>query len=369
MRKYEMKEEVGVPKDIEKAGEKLYYDILNSLQKVDSSTEITNEINEVIDFNTNLVIGNENNQLTITDVNLILDFVELNHNKVVLMSAGYNPRPSVDRKRWILVNNNDPKELYIRLSFGYPDADVQTTYFSKIIGYYTSNSRQIISSLTHELKHAYDFYVKPKESLKDFSHYMGITKANRYNLKVIQEFLHLLYLATETELLVKPSEVYSKMTLDGVNKTNFLNFLLKEETFVEFKQMRDFTYEKLINDIVTELDDDSINPNNVLRAVYVSMSQIKLDTMSGYVNDFFEEMLAQLQGVESKSDEFLEKYYEELNKYQNNPSEYFKQQVKHLNKVGDYMIKKIAKLYSIANEDSETGGIIRKIFNKSNPQK
>ena len=133
--------------------------------------------------------------------------------------------------------------------------------------------------------------------------------------------------------------------------------------------MREFTYEKLINDIVTELDDDSINPNNVLRAVYVSMSQIKLDTMSGYVSDFYEDLMAQIQGVESKSDEFIEKYYGELNKYQNNPSEYFKQQVKHLNKVGDYMIKKISKLYSIANEDSETGGIIRKIFNKSNPQK
>jgi hypothetical protein len=198
---------------------------------------------------------------------------------------------------------------------------------------------------------------------------MGITKANRYNLKVIQDFLHLLYLATETELLVKPSEVYSKMTLDGVNKTNFLNFLLEEETFVEFKKMKEFTYEKLINDIVTELDDDSINPNNVLRAVYVSMSQIKLDTMTGYVKDFFEEMLSQLQGVESKSDEFMEKYYEELTKYQNNTSEYFKQQVKYLNRVGDYMIKKIGKLYSIANEDSETGGIIRKIYNKTNPQK
>jgi hypothetical protein len=80
-------------------------------------------------------------------------------------------------------------------------------------------------------------------------------------------------------------------------------------------------------------------------------------------------MLAQLQGVESKSDEFMEKYYEELTKYQNNTSEYFKQQVKYLNRVGDYMIKKIGKLYSIANEDSETGGIIRKIYNKTNPQK
>lgn len=369
MRKYEMKEEVGVPKDIEKAGEKLYYDILNNLQKVDSSTEITNEVKEVIDFNTNLLIGNKKNQLNITDVNLTINFVELNHHKVVLISAGYSPRPSVDRKRWILVNNNDPKELYIRLTFGYPDADVKTTEFSKIIGYYTSNSRQIISSLTHELKHAYDFYVKPKENLKDFTHYMGITQANRFNLNVIKDFLHLLYLATETELLVKPSEVYSKMSLDGVNKTNFLKFLLEEETFIEFKKMKEFTYDKLINDIVTELDDNTINPNNVLRAVYVNMSQIKLDTMSDYVSDFFEDLMSQMQGVESKSDEFMRKYYEELNKYQNNPSQYFKEQVKHLNRVGDYMIKKIGKLYSIAKEDSETGGIIRKIFNKSNPQK
>lgn len=369
MKKYEMKEEVGVPKDIEKAGEKLYYDILNNLQKVDSSTEITNDVKEVIDFNTNLLIGNEKNQLNITDINLIIDFVELNHHKVVLMSAGYNPRPSVDRKRWILVNNNDPKELYIRLTFGYPDADVKTTEFSKIIGYYTSYSKQIISSLTHELKHAYDFYVKPKENLKNFSHYMGITKANNFNLNTIKNFLHLLYLATETELLVKPSEVYSRMTLDGVNKTNFLTYLLEEETFIEFKQMRDFTFEKLIDDIITELNDDSIDPKNVLRAVYVSMSQIKLDTLSSYAIDFFEDLMAQMQGVESKSDEFVKKYYEELNKYQNNPSQYFKEQVKHLNRVGDYMIKKIGKLYSIAKEDSETGGVIRKIFNKSNPQK
>jgi hypothetical protein len=91
--------------------------------------------------------------------------------------------------------------------------------------------------------------------------------------------------------------------------------------------------------------------------------------MTGYVKDFFEVMLSKLQGIDDKSNEFMEKYFEELTKYQDNPSEYFKQQVKHLNRVGNYMIKKIGKLYSIAKEDSETGDIIRKIYNKTNPQK
>jgi len=367
MRKYEMTEEVGVPRNIEKAGETLYNEILSQFKKHNDDV-INDSSNFEIEFNTNLIISEKpRKQLNITDINLKVDFTEINRDKVLLMSAGYNPRPEIDKNRWMLVNNNDPKELYVRLSFGYPDTDYHTTKFSDVINYCISNSTQLISSLTHELKHAYDYYVKPQESVKDFAHYMGIVKTNRFNLDIINNFFHLLYLATQTELLVKPSEVYSEMTLGGVNQKKFLEFILNNNTYKEFKKMREYTFNELTNGIIDETS--GLNPKDVLRAVYINMSQIKLDTVSQYATDFFEDMMYQMSGVKSKGHEFTEKYYDEISKYQDKPLEYFKQQVKHLNKVGDTMIRKIGKLYSIASEDTPQGDIIRKIYYKSNPQK
>jgi hypothetical protein len=367
MKYIEMTEEVGVPRNIEKAGETLYNEILSQFKKHKDDV-IDDSSNFEVDFNANLVISEKpRKQLNITDINLNVDFKEISHDKLVLMSAGYNPRPEIDKNRWVLVNNNDPKELYVRLSFGYPDTDYHTTKFSDVIDYCVSNSTQLISSLTHELKHAYDFYVKPKESLKDFAHYMGITRANRFNINVINDFLHLLYLATQTELLVKPSEIYSEMTLGGINKEKFLEFILNNGTYKEFKKMREYTLDELTNGISDETS--GINPKDVLRAVYVNMSQIELDEVSKFATDFFEDMMYQMGGVKSKGHEFTEKYYDEISKYENKPLEYFKKQVKYLNKVGDIMIRKIGKLYSIASEDTPNGDVIRKIYYKTNPQK
>ena len=93
MKYIEMTEEVGVPRNIEKAGETLYNEILSQFKKHNNDV-INDSSNFEIDFNTNLVISEKpRKQLNITDINLNVDFKEINHDKLLLMSAGYNPRP------------------------------------------------------------------------------------------------------------------------------------------------------------------------------------------------------------------------------------------------------------------------------------
>jgi len=82
MRKYEMTEEVGVPRNIEKAGETLYNEILSQFKKHNDDV-INDSSNFEIEFNTNLIISEKpRKQLNITDINLKVDFTEINRDKV-----------------------------------------------------------------------------------------------------------------------------------------------------------------------------------------------------------------------------------------------------------------------------------------------
>ena len=53
-------------------------------------------------------------------------------------------------------------------------------------------------------------------------------------------------------------------------------------------------------------------------------------------------------------------------KYKNNPEDFFNNEIKYLNFIGNKMLKRLSKLYSIANEDFKESNIINKINNKVN---
>jgi hypothetical protein len=167
------------------------------------------------------------------------------------------------------------------------------------------------------------------------------------------------------------------MNIGNINQKDFLEFLLKDRTYEDFNDLRNYSMDELISDLLKQekklrsfdqfknLSQEEFI-NQLLKVGYISLTQEKIDSIEEFVlrdND----RLLNMMGVDTPNMEYFIKQVNNYKKYANNPKDFFTKEIKFLNIVGDKMIKKLGKLYSIANEDdSEQANIIKKIYNKVN---
>jgi hypothetical protein len=125
---------------------------------------------------------------------------------------------------------------------------------------------EFISSITHELKHKYDKFKKPKTSLTARGEYITFTNNNFENIVPINRFLHNLYFTHTIENLVRPSELAGAIDAGEITKKGFYKFLTNERVFKQLKEIQGFTYEgfreQLKNDIdkiKTSFDNNDVN--------------------------------------------------------------------------------------------------------------
>jgi hypothetical protein len=106
--------------------------------------------------------------------------------------------------------------------------------------------------------------------------------------------------------------------------------------------------------------------NDLINLAYTQFTNDKIETLEKYIlrdNDY----LLKSFGIASVNMDYFLKQVDKYQKYSKNPKDFFNNEIKFLNFVGDKMIKKLGKLYSIANEDkSQQANIIKKIYNKVN---
>ena len=69
------------------------------------------------------------------------------------------------------------------------------------------NKAGSVSSLAHELKHAYDNFKKPTEKVVDRSNYSGFQRS-RSGVRPMDQFMFKLYFINQIENLVRPTESY-----------------------------------------------------------------------------------------------------------------------------------------------------------------
>ena len=241
-----------------------------------------------------------------------------------------------------------------------------------------TNSTEFISTLSHELKHAFDAYKKDTESFSERINYASITRFGAFGLPSVKDFFHHLYLATNAEILVKPSEVASRMDSYEINKKEFLEFLLNDNTYDQFSYMYNLTYENFYESVMADKD-KIINlfkrsnievPNNdvelfdkLLKYLYIELGNNKIEILEDMLT---ENPLEGLLGFHGDKNHFFESMVRVYTKYENNPIKFFKTEIKMLNFVGEKMIKKLGKLYSIAKDENKKSDIINKIYNKVN---
>lgn len=369
-------EKLGVPTGIIKSSEILFDDIIKSLGKHGDFTLNKSKVIP-LSFETSLNI----NEVLIKNVEIKLNIKYVLTKDKLVGGAGFMPKFSHDtRREFVSTSMVDINNIELRLDIYIPKNEELNK--TELIDFLNENSDKIIASLSHELKHSYDFYKKRKTPIKSTIDYRGTINYNGFNLKPIKKFFFLVYLSTTIELLVKPTEVASRMSLNVVNKKQFLEFLLSDKTFEEFVELRDYTLEMLCEDLLKHYDEimNALKSSNVeipneksevikifLNYVYYGITNEKTNLLQILVssnNTSFEDMM----GIDSDSyrGKMIKSLYNDFYKYRNNPQQYFANEILHFNKVGSKMVKKISKLYDMAQDSNETSDIIKKIYYKTN---
>lgn len=370
--KRRLKEEVGVPQGIVESAKKLFTEIVQEIEMLGFDDPIVNNTVKTFNINTNIKISDL--QIKKVLFKVILDFYDL--DEIRFLNAGFASPARTDYGKFVFINQNNVGFSTFKLTLALPENKEFTT--DDISEFLKNNSTEFISTLSHELKHAFDAYKKDTESFSERTDYTTITQFGAFGLPSVKQFFHYLYLATNAEILVKPSEVASRMDSNEINKKQFLEFLLNDKTYEQFSYMYNLTFEKFFESVMTDKDkivgifnrsnievpnnDDELF-NELLRYLYIELGNDKINLLSDMM---IEDPMEGFFGFKGHKNDFYESMMKLYTKYENNPTKFFESEIKSLNFVGERMMKKLGKLYSIAKDDTSQSDIIKRIYNKVN---
>jgi hypothetical protein len=368
-------EELGVPSNIVEVAKLISDEIYNQTRNIFSGNGNVDKGEYPMTFKLKTNISD----LTIKRVSFVLEIRRANIDELSLAGAGFNPRQSVDYNKFVYVSKKDPSDLHIMLKFFIPeDEDVS---YGDFLTYYQENYNDIVNNISHEIKHAYDHFKKPEESIPSSVEYQSSIGFG-FGIKPLHEFFFDIYYSHQTENLVRATEIYTKIKTDNVSKKEFLEFLLKTESYERYKKLKNYTFDELYDSLLNYVDviKDRLDSNDIdipdtddevvkliLNLAYTNITNKKIDSLNNRLSSGFEEMF---MGIDPESDKgkFFAKNVSKFTKYEDDYLGFYKDQIIKFNKVGDEMVKKISKLYAIANdEDSKQSDVITKIYNKVNP--
>jgi hypothetical protein len=232
-----------------------------------------------------------------------------------------------------------------------------------------------VSSIAHELKHFYDKQVKPIDLVGHDVDYQATQESPRFGIPAIDEkFLRFLYYSTMAESLVRPTEVASNIRNKNITKSKFKDFLKQNRTYQTLMELKNFTYEDLVQGIYDNMDrvdevmeitghnsnsmTDEEKVDKLLKLVYVNLGNSKIKLFDKYTADKSLGGLFGLMSIfgnmdtDTRMDDIRKQFVRYVIKYEKNPKQFFKDEIKKFNMVGDKMIRKIAKLYDMAKNDA-----------------
>ncbi len=354
-----LKEEVGVPSGIADSAKVLYTDLISRLKR------------KTITGNSNfdLVFKNKDGKYSFSDfkdfenIKIEFEFVEYDEAEnpsrsgILIMGLGHQGEAQLNNL-FDLVNVVN-KTITLSITLAIPTSIPEITN-KDIIKLLIDNQEMIISSLAHELKHAYDAYKKPTEKLKNRASYSAYSSV-RTGIHEVDEFIYFLYFITTIENLVRPSEIYSLMQQGNITREDFLNFISSNRTYQSLKKINDFSVNGMISALKEkpEAMDNFISKNSTydvpvdidkkieifFNVLYFELSKnILMRALRILKNNFFETLF----GVSEEKQKFLDAYETEILRFKNNPLKYFEFQEKKFKFVSEKMMKRLSKLYSLA---------------------
>jgi len=348
-------EALGVPENIVESAEKLYKNIKNYINNLEDPIEEEYEFTKSISLRIS--------DLTIDEITMTLEFHETSQvDEVRYYSMAFSHQSKFDDSSLKIIDKPFSGNVKLHINFAYPPGSTM----DDIKKYFDTASNDLTSSLAHELKHSYDSFKKPHRTVKSMSDYVGYQKTN-FPFKPISDFLFNLYFIHGIENLVRPSEVASLLKSSKITKNNFYNFITNNEVYMKLKNVYNFTYDNLVNELKNEsenishflehigVDLESRNPdylvNQLLKIVYVNIVNNKVRSAKNLMtSNIFEDLM----GFIGNKDKLYDSIIKEATKFEGREIDYYKYQEKYFKFISSKMMKKISKLYDMADEDKSS---------------
>jgi hypothetical protein len=348
-------EKLGVPDNILEVAEDLYKKIL---KVIPNSITIEDLVEETFTITDNFDISD----MSIDTIYISFEFFE--HDKNMLAGMSHSSEAELTKD---LMMKSVPSDSEVKIKINIAgDKNMVGKNVKKIL---KDNSNQIMSVLSHELKHAYDNYKKPYENLKSRTHYALGQNFNLGAIQPINKFINYCYFIHEIENLVRPTEFASLMKSKKINKKDFYKFITENELFKKLNQIKNFTYEKLLEELKNDIpeikeafdvsdinyDEESSDEeiiDKLLKLFMINVINFKSQFMREILTTNFIEQFIGLSGEKQK---FFDSFVHEIMKYKENYKGFIKKEEKHFKIVADNVIRKISKLYDLAidNEPNE----------------
>lgn len=346
-------ESLGVPENLLELSEQVYFDIIREIPKYRNT--------ESMYRNPIIIRGN----FTISDYNfseIRINFKFYDYDSLELVGMSYQLDDVTVKNIKFLVQESDFDKVSLGMSFAIND-DVTPSMISQ---YIISMKEKIISIISHELKHAYDAFKNPKTSLTNRINYVTYKKSFG-DITPLNELLFNLYFTHQIENLVRPSEFASLVKQHNITKEKFLDFLTNSDVFRKLDSARKFNYENLKEELkkyLPEIEEtismsgSDINKfktedqliDEILRLFYINVANWKFEMIQKYITSSpFEIFL----GLSREKENFIEKYYNTLSKYQDNIEKFYRIHENHLKKVSNDMIKKLGKIYDYIKDEKD----------------
>lgn len=238
-----------------------------------------------------------------------------------------------------------------------------------VSNYFEKHESYLISKLSHELKHIYDGFKKTSRNIITSTEYDVYSGRPFNEIKPLGEFMYNMYYLHNIENLVRPSEMAGEIDALGITKQQFYKYFVNNEMYKKLDSMRKYTYEKLKEDLkefvpqmkaLLEIEDD-IPANRVdnfiesfLQFAYMNITHWKLEAVSDIIAP---NPLAVIFNVVPKDEledakTFFKKYHNKVTRFGQDYEKFFKFEINNMANTANKVIKKIAKLYSIAKENN-----------------
>jgi hypothetical protein len=355
-----LNEAVGVPTNIVEVAQQLYNKIISSLDPNDDiNTSIKKKIILKGDFQINdYKFKTIKVSFSVDDIN---DYSNPDGElpRILLRGMTHHGKVKMNAKFNYEVDQNMNK-VGLSITFAI-DSDVTT---QEVIDEFKKERVIMVSSLAHELKHAYDESVNSLVRTDDRVEYYIGSQRRFGNIPPLNGLLSYMYFAHTTENLVRATELYAALEESGVSREDFYKFLTNHQVYENYKTGANLTYEGLrevlksiIPKIKETFDDNNINyPENTtddemvdftLKKFYEVLLNWREGGMSKLLVDNFKEHLF---GFDGEKKMYFENYVKKINRFGNNYEKFIKYEINRINNICYKMVKKLSKLYSLIKD-------------------
>jgi hypothetical protein len=364
--KANVREALGVPNGVLDVAKEVYSRMMNTFKSTNGEPNEGN-ITHSFEFRDAYIINDfEFNRI---DLNVnVIHTNKVDHAKIFSLAFHKSARAEPNSGVLIAQRNNT---VEIAINIGSPEYDEAEIY--KLL---VTEKSELLSSLSHEFKHAYDNHKNNIEKMTTRAEYKTFNGV-RFGVKPIDDFLHMSYYVHGIENLVRPSEVAMDMEFKEVKKSDFIKFLTTNRVYLKLKEVQDFSYGKLKSELLTDIDklrssmiknevdiegyDDEKVIDTFLSTIFERIQSIKVDNLRQMLgssifnfSSFFGDGL---------DDKIIVDYKKKLAKFKTH-DQFFQYEEKLFKIISNKMIKKISKLYDMAKNDTKVADVINKIHGK-----